>query len=194
MTLIFWWPLVKWPEPWHFKHKLPTYAISFLDIQGVPILMDVSIACNNKKIGRSVYGLFIDGAPCFSSGSRALRHPTNLVAQRRYRDAAPGWADVSQRVPGPSRRPCTRRSPRGFRWASGLGCCQVVREVIIHWSHKCAGSFRLDGKGRVLANAIMWEWQSGLALCASIIAFAALHSWITSWKPQVMRTEGNIGR
>ena len=86
------------------------------------------------------------------------------------------WADreLAMRaafdIVGPPYRPCSGRSPRGFRWATGLGCCQIIYPSpksqrscpgTTAWSwRRCGYGFvllknSLDMSGRILTAALL---------------------------------------
>ena len=108
----------------------PTTTILYL--QGVPKLMAPPSSCNNKKTRKvlfmvaclmklphfSTQALTCSGIPDIrlsSTFAEMLRRPSEHFIRE--------WLLKSD---GPSCWPCPGRSPTGFRWATGLGCCLVT--------------------------------------------------------------------
>ena len=94
--------------------------------------MAPSIACNNKKtkIDWFMVSLLMN-SPHFST--QALKGSgiphialSGISAEKQHQADREFAMRAAFNITGPSCRPCSGQSPRGFRWATGLGCCQII--------------------------------------------------------------------
>ena len=101
-------------------------------MQGVPKLMAPSIACNNKKTKSHWFKFsLLMNSPHFST--QALKRSgiphialSSISAEKQHQTDREFSMRAAFNIAGPSCRRCSGRSPRGFRWATGLGYCQII--------------------------------------------------------------------
>ena len=123
------------------------YVTPLSCIQVVPKLMVPSIACNNKKT-KSDWFMFSLLMNSSHFSTQALKRSgishialSGISAEKQHQADREFAMRAAFDVADPSCQSCSGRSPKGFRWATGLGCCQIIypspkSQEKLSWHHR----------------------------------------------------------